>query len=351
MQAAQIGTSVKVTGDKLTATNLQVAVLNDSIGKTSANIADLHTAIVKSLQEMNDADHESLASLLGSGKTLADIWHDAAAESAFQADLRSKTDELIGTKQTLITSQTQVVAAEAELVKLSSELKDQQALVKKSEADKAALLASTKSQESAYQKLVDQKTAVKAQMQIDLNNYESQLKYVNNPAELPQTGSKTFTWPLAKITITQLFGKTVDSVRLYAAGTHNGVDFRASVGTPAMAMGDGVVIGEGNSDLACKGASYGNWIFIKYDNGLSAVFGHLSLIKAPVGERVSSGDIVAYTGATGYATGPHLHVSVWPSDGVHITSFPSQACPGRTITIPTAAANAYLDPMVYFPKP
>ena len=118
-----------------------------------------------------------------------------------------------------------------------------------------------------------------------------------------------------------------------------------------MAMGTGVVIGEGNSDLACKGASYGNWIFIKYDNGLSAVFGHLSLIKAKVGQQVQSGDIVAYTGATGYATGPHLHVSVWPSDGVHITSFPSQACPGRTITIPTAAANAYLDPMIYFPKP
>ena len=351
MQAQQIGTSVKVTGDKITASNLQVQALNDSIGKTSANIADLHTAIVKSLQEENDMDHQSLASLLGSGQTLTDIWHDAAEQSALQSDLRTKTQALIGTKQVLLTNQSQVAATKAGLVQLQSELQDQQTLVKKSEADKASLLASTKDQESAYQKLVDQKTAVKAQMQTDLNNYESQLKYVNNPAELPQTGSKTFTWPLAKITITQLFGKTVDSARLYVAGTHNGVDFRAAVGTPAMAMGTGVVIGEGNSDLACKGASYGNWIFIKYDNGISAVFGHLSLIKAKVGQQVQSGDIVAYTGATGYATGPHLHVSVWPSDGVHITSFPSQACPGRTITIPTAAANAYLDPMIYFPKP
>ena len=350
VQAAQIGTSVKLTGDKLTATSLKVSALNDSIGATTANIEDLHKAIVASLKQMNENDRQSLSTILTGKLTLAQVWQDAAAEDALRNSLREKTTALIGTKQTLLTSVSQVQAAKDQLVALSSELKDQQTLVKKSVAEKASLLASTKNQESAYQKMVDQKTAVKNQMQADLDTYESQLKYINDPSELPQTGSKTFAWPLDTIRITQLFGKTVDSARLYVTGTHNGVDFAANVGTPAKAMASGVVIGEGNSDLACKGASYGNWIFIKYDNGLSAVFGHLSLIKAPVGERVTTGDIVAYTGKTGYATGPHLHVSVWPSDGVHITSFPSQACPGRTITIPTAAANAYLDPMLYFPK-
>ena len=91
-------------------------------------------------------------------------------------------------------------------------------------------------------------------------------------------------------------------------------------------------------------------MFIKYDNGLSSVYGHLSLVKAGSGTRVLPGDVVAYSGATGYATGPHLHVSVFPNDGVAIHSFPSKACPGKTITIPTAAANAYLDPMLYLPK-
>ena len=49
--------------------------------------------------------------------------------------------------------------------------------------------------------------------------------------------------------MTQLFGKTVDSKRLYVSGTHDGVDFRASVGTPVMAMADGMVLGIGNTDL------------------------------------------------------------------------------------------------------
>ena len=350
LQSQQIGGQVKITGDKITSTNLKITSLDNSIGTTSANISDLHKAIVKNIQAINEADQVSFAEVLAKHGTIADIWHIAAADQAFRSELRDKTDSLISTKHLLLANKTQVQAAQAQLLTLQSQLKDQQTLVKKTQADKNALLASTKNQESAYQKIVAQKLSIKAQMEADLQNYEAQLKYVNNPSELPTTGNKTFSWPLVKVVITQLFGKTVDSARLYTTGTHNGVDFGAPTGTPAMALGSGVVLGSGNTDLACRGASYGNWIFIKYDNGLSAVFGHLSLVKAKVGQRVSSGDVVAYTGATGYATGPHLHVSVWPSDGVNITSFPSKACPGRTITIPTAAANAYLDPMTYFPK-
>ncbi len=350
LQSQQIGGQVKITGDKITSTNLKITSLDNSIGATNANITDLHKAIVRNIQAINEADHTSFAEILAKHGTIADVWHMAAADAAFRSQLREKTDTLIDTKHLLLTNKSQVEAAKAQLLSLQSQLKDQQAIVKKTQAEKNALLASTKSQESTYQKIVAQKLSVKAQMESDLQNYEAQLKYVLDPSELPTTGNKTFAWPLAKVTITQLFGKTVDSARLYTTGTHNGVDFGAPTGTPAMALGSGVVVGSGNTDLACKGASYGNWIFIKYDNGLSAVFGHLSLVKASTGQRVKAGDVVAYTGATGYATGPHLHVSIWPSDGVHITSFPSKACPGRTITIPTAAANAYLDPMTYFPK-
>ena len=229
-------------------------------------------------------------------------------------------------------------------------MKDQKAINAKTQAQKNSLLKSTKDQEANYQKLVATKQKTKKQLEADLNTYESQLKYVLNPKSIPSAGSSPFIWPLDKVVITQLFGKTESSGRLYVSGTHNGVDFGAPTGTPVKAMANGTVAGTGNADLACPGASYGNWVFIKYDNGLASVYGHLSLIKTSKGARVYTGDIVAYSGATGYATGPHLHVSVFPNDGVNVNSFPSQACPGRTITIPTAAANAYLDPMLYLPK-
>jgi murein DD-endopeptidase MepM/ murein hydrolase activator NlpD len=350
VQVQQVGTQVKLTGDKISGTNLKIASLDDSIGKTTANIQDLHQAIVKSIQEMHAQDNRSTSEIFVSSRTLSDLWHYSAADDAVRQALREKTDSLVNKKQTLLTDKTQVENAKKELVRLQTELKNQQALVKKNQADKNELLASTKNQESVYQKMLAQKQAQKTQMENDLRSYESQLKYVLNPSELPTTGSNTFTWPLDKVVITQLFGKTSASARLYATGTHNGVDFGIPSNTAVKAMGNGTILGSGNTDVACRGASYGNWILIKYDNGLTAVYGHLNKVVGVTGARVSSTTIVAYSGASGYATGPHLHVSVWPSDGVKITSFPSKACSGRTITIPTGAANAYLDPMVYFPK-
>ena len=147
-----------------------------------------------------------------------------------------------------------------------------------------------------------------------------------------------------------MFGKTEAGKRLYANGTHNGTDFRASVGTPVMSMADGVVAGVGNTDSQCSGVSFGRFILIKYNNGLASTFGHLSLIKVAVGEKVSRGEVVGYSGNTGYTTGPHLHVSVYVKDAVEIKSLPSKSCPGRILTQPISPINAYLDPMYYLPS-
>jgi murein DD-endopeptidase MepM/ murein hydrolase activator NlpD len=115
----------------------------------------------------------------------------------------------------------------------------------------------------------------------------------------------------------QAFGKTVAAKRLYVSGSHSGVDFRASVGTPVYAAGDGVVEGVRKSDLTCPRASFGKWVFIRYPNGLATVYAHLSLIKASEGQKVHTGDLVAYSGNTGHSTGPHLHVTVMASNGVN----------------------------------
>jgi len=350
LESKKLNADIKVSEGKIAATNLKLESLGSSIAKTASNMDDLRTAIAKDLREMNAQDTDSLAALLISDNNLSDLWHYVGQQQLFRGALEEKTGQLATTKVSLLANKTQVEAAKAQLLVLESQLQDQRTINQKTTAQQNTLLKQTKNQETSYQKLVAQKTALKTQMETDLHDYESRLKYVLNPKLLPPSGSSPLAWPLDRIVITQLFGKTVAAARLYVTGSHNGVDFGTPVGTPVKAMAPGTVIGSGNTDIACSGASYGNWIFIKYDNGLASVYGHLSLVKAASGSRVSTGEVVAYSGATGYATGPHLHVSVFPNDGVSINSFPSQACPGRTITIPTAAVNAYLDPMLYLPK-
>lgn len=93
---------------------------------------------------------------------------------------------------------------------------------------------------------------------------------------------------------------------------HRGVDYAASTGTPIRAAGDGRVAFRG-----VKGG-YGNTIIIKHGERYTTLYAHLSKFSASVnnGARVEQGDIIGYVGATGLATGPHLHYE-FRLDGVH----------------------------------
>jgi murein DD-endopeptidase MepM/ murein hydrolase activator NlpD len=87
---------------------------------------------------------------------------------------------------------------------------------------------------------------------------------------------------------------------------HKGTDYAAAKGTPVRAIGDGVVVREG------WGNGYGNMLEIRHRNGFVSRYGHLSRFASAlhVGSHVAIGETVAYVGATGLATGPHLHFEV-----------------------------------------
>lgn len=82
---------------------------------------------------------------------------------------------------------------------------------------------------------------------------------------------------------------------------HLGTDFAAPTGTPARTVGDGVV------EFAGVQNGYGNVVFIKHRNGHETVYAHLSKIMVQRGQAVTQGQTIGLVGATGWATGPHLH--------------------------------------------
>ena len=85
---------------------------------------------------------------------------------------------------------------------------------------------------------------------------------------------------------------------------------------------------------------------VKHPNGLSTLYAHLSLQTVSIGEVVSSGQVIGYSGNTGYSTGPHLHFGVYATQGVEIKTFDSSKnCKGATV--PLADLKAYLNPLSY----
>ncbi len=88
---------------------------------------------------------------------------------------------------------------------------------------------------------------------------------------------------------------------------HTGVDYAAPMGTPVMALGDGVVIARAYQ----RGG--GNYVKIRHNSVYTTAYLHLSKFGKGIkpGVRVQQGQVIGYVGMTGYATGPHLDFRVW----------------------------------------
>lgn len=82
---------------------------------------------------------------------------------------------------------------------------------------------------------------------------------------------------------------------------HNGVDYSAPTGTAVRTVGDGTV------DFAGRKNGYGNVVQLQHAGGKSTLYAHLSRIDVRLGQRVEQGQRIGAVGATGWATGPHLH--------------------------------------------
>jgi murein DD-endopeptidase MepM/ murein hydrolase activator NlpD len=91
---------------------------------------------------------------------------------------------------------------------------------------------------------------------------------------------------------------------------HLGVDYAATTGTPVRSVGDGVV------EFAGVQNGFGNVVMVKHQNNQTTVYAHLSRINVKKGQTVSQGQHVGAVGATGWATGPHLHFE-FRVNGVH----------------------------------
>lgn len=339
----------KVTENQIIATTYKIEELKIAITDKTKLITENRQAIATLLRAIRKNDDTHLETALLGESTLSSFWNTLETSSTVAHSIKLKTEEIAEAKNQLERSRKNQENAKLDLEQYKKDLIARQSIISANKKDKAVVLQQTKNKESEYKTLLDKKETLKEAFENELTQYESELKLAIDASKLPSVGSGVLAWPLDAVKVTQYFGNTpfaTKNPQIYSNRGHNGIDFRATTGTKIKASLTGIVAGTGNTDNFPGCYSYGKWILITHDNGLSTLYAHLSYIGVNQGDKVSTGQVIGYSGNTGYSTGPHLHFGVYATQGVQIITYSkSKNC--HNAVIPIADPKAYLNPLSY----
>lgn len=355
LERKKLTSEIKKTENLIGSTDLEINKLILEISNTETDITDVQRAVSGIIRMHYQASDDTLIELMLRSANLSEFWSEFQAHEAVASSMSEKVKELASFQKLLEEQRSQSTEKRNGLVSLKNQYADQTTVLANNKEERAKLLQVTKNEEANYQQLLSKRRTDRDLIVKELRDFEAKLQFILDPTTIPVAGSRVFDWPLKNIVITQYFGGSEFARRnpgIYGGRAyHPGVDFGAPRGTPIYAPLSGTVRATGNTDAVPGCYSWGKWTLLDHANGLSTLYAHQDTISVVGGQKVSTGEIIGYTGNTGYSTGPHLHFTVYAKDGVTVRQFNEiktvTACgPAST---PVAATEAYLDPMLYLP--
>ncbi|MCF7835871.1 MAG: peptidoglycan DD-metalloendopeptidase family protein [Candidatus Marinimicrobia bacterium] len=347
--ANKLKAEVNLAEKKISNTNLTIEQLQINIAEKETKIKATKTSLAEIIRELDEEESQTLLEILLAHNNLSEFFNNLERMDYLQAGIHVNLEDLKNLKEENEIQKENKNKEKKQLERLQETLADKKEITLSNKNQKDLLLKKTQNEESQYRKLLAEQQEKQEALLDEISLLEEEMRVIIDPNSLPPAGSGILKWPLGSITITQEFGWTdfaLSKPWLYPKVGHNGVDFRASKGTPLKAAKNGTVIDTGDTDIGCKGASYGQWILIDHENGLSSMYAHLSKIKVAKGDKVETGQLIGYTGDSGATWGPHLHFGVFATQAVKVTQYKSKSC-GTYMKLPLVATDGYLDPLLY----
>ena len=277
----------------------QIDVTNRSIAANEALEKQQTELFHKQIRQEEEQGTLSYWSVLFKAKSFADLISriDFVNEIARYnqkviADLREIRTELAADKEALEAQNEELSASKQELQGQLSESMKLLAEYIKTEEGKQAEYDAIKAEEEALDDLIAAAEAKARELGMD---------------DIAGTVGG-YAWPCNGIRwITSKFGGR-NSPGGIGSTNHKGVDIGTPMGTPVLAAKAGKVT------WASWNGGYGNCVIISHGKGNSTLYGHLSSYNVKVGDSVSQGQVIAYSGSTGNSTGPHLHFGIKEND-------------------------------------
>ncbi len=320
-QLNQVGQQITETENNIQSTTQSIQDLEQKIDENKATLQGL----VENLYKQSHVKNEIVAVV--SADNLSEVFNAVKYSDTIQNRIQALLTEVMDKKAALDVENQNLSNQKATLASTQGTLEDRKESIEssknqvQSQAQASAvavnqLNASLNNLNSRQQELEKQRRATA----VELANLEASLSRQFG-GEGRVCSARGYAWPVQGGRITQGFGMTPFArTGAYGGAGHNGIDIGAPTGTPVFATASGTVVSVGFNNN-----SYGKWIVIRHDDGYFSLYGHLSAQSVSNGQSVTRGQRIGSIGATGFATGPHLHFTIYLPNSLRIGSSPQGA--------------------------
>ncbi len=305
----------------------QISSLESQISDANAKIKESEVKISQSQKEYDDQQkklEERIVAVYESGETsYLDVLLNSESITDFisnyylVSEITQYDKELLGKiqkqKEEIENAKKELEASKNTLTTAKSEKESVNNQLKSAKSEKDAKVSQLSAEEQELQKELDElknhESSISSKILQMQREYDAQKasntnkNQNNNSGSLNNNASSSygFGWPVANHSIGTGFGV---SGKYWSSGYHTGIDFPVPSGTTVYAVGDGQVFDTGYN------RAYGNFVEIYHGNNVYSFYAHGTSVSVSVGQKVSKGQVIMSSGATGNVTGAHLHFEI-----------------------------------------
>jgi murein DD-endopeptidase MepM/ murein hydrolase activator NlpD len=276
-------------------TDAALASTQRHLRATAAKLARDRRVVAGAVRALDTIGSGGFLDVLFSAQSFSDFTDRLALiRQVFAADF-AVLRQIRGEEAALDRQRRQLVAERGYLAALASQERSQAKLLADQESQLQSILNALNADAAQQQRIV-------ASDEGDQQAIEQAIQALASSGNGAALGSIHFIWPVVG-PITSPFGYRMDPV-MHQYWLHAGIDIGVGYGTPIHAAAAGTVILTGWVN------GYGNTTVIDLGDGITNLYAHQERIIVHEGETVSQGQVIGYVGATGWATGPHLHFEI-----------------------------------------
>jgi len=290
--------SLADTKSEIDKTNISLAVKENDLAEISKELGAKEIILNNRISSIYKNRSASFFEILFKSKSFIELLSKlklmnllAEQDAGIITEIRDKKSATLSVKQNIMELKKKQDDQKSNMEKLVTQAEQKKAEVADILSEKNDLLSGARADKNALLAMQAQQVAKETEIQRILES----LKYGSAP------NGRLF-WPTAGRIISG-FGNRKHPILGYVR-PHTGVDMAAQNGTPIFAADGGQVL------QASYSGGYGNSVLIYHGGGFATFYAHMSGFAVGPGQMVTRGQVIGYVGATGLATGPHLHFEV-----------------------------------------